>query len=93
MFSADQPGVPFLFSSVLACCLRLEAYISTLFYEQKKLEEGVGRRKNCNKDDNGYRLFRDDYASDSVLIVFTSFVSFNLCNNPVRKILLLLSPF
>lgn len=35
-------------------------------------------RKSYNNDYNGYHLFRDYYASDSVLIVFTSIASFNL---------------
>lgn len=87
MSSADQPGVPFLFSSMLVspATFCLEAYISTHFYEQK-LEEGMERR-SYNNDYNGYHLFRDYYASDSVLIVFTSIASFNLCKNPMRKTL------
>lgn len=50
------------------------------------MKEGVDRGRSSNND-NGYHLCSNYYTSGKVLIVFTSIFPFNLCDNPMRKML------
>lgn len=71
-------------NSVLAL-LSFQTWAVMCFCEWEKVKEGVESRRWHNNDDNVYHDNADYYTPGNVLILFTSIITFNLCNNPIRR--------